>query len=373
MMSNPNSNLLNDTCVDVRPKAPAQPQPLPPGALELALPTSKLWECGRVLDFHFLRGTEQQKQAFRQAAAQWSQHANLLMRFDQPLQNAEFRVAFDNAGNWSYVGVDNLSIPSPQTTMNIQQVSSILHEVGHALGCVHEHSSPASAIQWNKPVVYQALAGPPNNWDKAKVDANVFERYAANRTQFSAFDPASVMLYFFPASWTLNGVGTNANNTLSSTDKSFINRCYPGCSVDFSKPTIASGACTVKLGPRVLFNQFFGNSWLMNQPNASFIEVAFTQPKKYAGKDIYRKAILKLVHLTSMAGSQVGNSSIDIVVNGQVIKKDYSPPSSNFIAEQWDITSLMKDGANLIRLNFKNAKTNYWIQKLHVDCDRILS
>ena len=72
--------------------------------------------------------------------------------------------------------------------MNIQQLSSILHEVGHAIGCVHEHSSPASTIKWNKPVVYQALAGPPNNWDKAKVDFNVFERYAENQTQFSAFD-----------------------------------------------------------------------------------------------------------------------------------------------------------------------------------------
>jgi hypothetical protein len=370
-MSNPNSNILNDTCVDVYPESPAK-APRVPGALELALPTSKLWECGRVLDFHFLRGTEDQKRAFRQSAAEWSKYANLLMRFDQPLQNAEFRVAFDNNGNWSYVGLDNLGITAPAVTMNIQQLSSILHEVGHAIGCVHEHSSPASTIKWNKPVVYQALAGPPNNWDKAKVDFNVFERYAENQTQFSAFDSGSVMLYFFPASWTLDGVGTNANKTLSNTDKAFIKRCYPGCTADFSKPEIATGACTVKTGPRVMFNQFFGNSWLMNQPNASFIEVAFNQPKQFAGKDIYRKAVLKLVHLTSMTGSQPGSSPIDIVVNGQVIKKDYSPASGNYISEQWEITNLMKDGANLIRLNFKNAKTNYWIQKLQVDCDRIL-
>lgn len=372
-MNTPNGNQLINTCVDMYPKTGVKSQPVPEGALELAIPTSKLWECGRVLDFHFLRGTEEQKSTFRSNAAQWSQHANLLMRFDQPIEIAEFRVAFDNVGNWSYVGLDNLGIASPQTTMNIQQLSSILHEVGHALGCIHEHSSPASTIQWNKPVVYQALGGPPNNWDKAKVDSNVFARYAANQTQFSAFDPASVMLYFFPASWTLNGVGTNANNALSSNDKAFINRCYPGCTVDFSKPVIATGACTVGLGPRVLFNQFYGNSWLMNQPNASFIEVKFNQPKKFAGKDIYRKATLKLVHLTSTAGSKPGSSPIDILVNGQVFKKDYSPPSGNYLAEQWDITSLMKDGANVIRLNFKSAKTNYWIQKLQVDCDRILT
>lgn len=372
-MTDSNSDLLNDTCIDVRPTTAARPQAIPPGALELALPTSTLWECGRVLDFHFLNGTEEQKRTFRLNAAQWSQYANLLMRFDQPIQNAEFRVAFTDDGNWSYVGIENLTITSPKPTMNIKQLSSILHEVGHALGCIHEHSSPASAIQWNKPVVYQALGGPPNNWDKATVDSNVFERYAADQTQFSAFDPASIMLYYFPASWTLNGVGTHANTTLSSTDKAFINRCYPGCTVDFSKAVIATGGCTVNLGPRVLFNQYYGNSWLMNQPNASFIEVKFNQPKRYGGNDIYSKATLKLVHLTSMTGASPGSSPIDIIVNGKAIKEDYSPPSSNYLNDQWDITTLMEDGDNVVQLNFKNAMTNYWIQKLQVDCDRILS
>ena len=30
------------------------------------------------------------------------------------------------------------------------------------------------------------------------------------------------MLYFFPASWTLNGIGTKANEVLSRLDKEFI-------------------------------------------------------------------------------------------------------------------------------------------------------
>lgn len=373
-MADSQSHLLEDTCIDVYPEVKSRVVEAPPeGALELALPTSKLWECGRVLDFHFLGGTEAQKESVRINAAQWIQYANLLMRFDQPIDSAEFRVAFDNVGNWSFVGTDNLLRPAPQATMNIQNLSSILHEVGHAIGCIHEHSSPASTIQWNKPVVYQALAGPPNNWDQNKVDHNVFEKYAATLTQFSAFDPASIMLYFFSASWTLNGVGTSNNNALSSTDKAFIKRCYPGCTVDFSKPQIATGNCTVTYGPRVLFNRNYGGSWLMNQPNASFIEVKFNQPKQYAGANIYKKATLKMVHLTSMAGSQPGSSPIDIIVNGQFIKKDYSPPSGNYLAEGWDITSYMKDGDNIVRLNFKSAKTNYWIQKLQVDCERILA
>ena len=375
-MTNINSqtpiDLLDGSCIDVLPEGRSVEAGAPAGALELALPTNKLWECGRVLDFHFLNGTDAQKATFRSDAAKWSAYANLVMRFDAAVENSEFRVSFGNQGNWSYVGTDNLGIPAGTTTMAIQNLSSIRHEVGHAIGCIHEHSSPASSIEWNKPVVYQVLGGSPNYWDQAKVDHNVFNKYAADQTQFSAFDPNSIMLYFFPASWTLNGVGTHENSALSDTDKAFINRCYPGCTVDFSKPQIATGGCTVKTGPRTFFNNYYGNSWIMNQPNDSFIEVSFNQPKQYNGNDIYRTAKLKMVHLTSMNGPKAGNSPVDIIVNGNVIKSNYSPPSGNYLFDEWDILQYMNNGANTVRINFKSAKTNYWIKKLQVDCARIL-
>ena len=294
------------------------------------------------------------------------------MKFDVSAEDSELRVFFGNIGNWSYVGKDNLGISITSKTMAIHNMSSILHEVGHALGCVHEHSSPASDIEWNKPVVYRALGGPPNNWDHAKVDHNVFYKYSKSTTQFSQFDPNSIMLYFFPASWTLNGVGTHSNKSLGSIDTSFINRCYPGCTADFSKSVIKKANCTVTTGPRTMFNQHYGNSWIMNQPNASYIDVAFNQPKQYGGKDIYSKATLKMVHLTSMNGPKSGNSPVDIIVNGTVIKKNYSPPSGNYLTDEFDISQYMKDGANVVRVNFKNASTNYWIHKLQVICDRIL-
>ncbi len=31
---------------------------------------------------------------------------------------------------------------------------TVIHEFGHALGCVHEHSSPAATIPWNRDAVY---------------------------------------------------------------------------------------------------------------------------------------------------------------------------------------------------------------------------
>src|SRR5689334_4570983 len=241
------TELLDGSCVEMTVDDTATSPP--DGTVFLPLPTNTLWECGRVLDFHFQNGTEAQLAQFRADAAEWTAYANLLMRFDASAADAEFRVMFGNAGNSSYVGTDNLLAAPGATTMRIQNLSSVRHEVGHAIGCVHEHSSPASEIQWNRPVVYQALAGPPNNWDRAKVDHNVFRKYAAESTQFSQFDPKSIMCYPFPASWTLDGTGTAVNNALSATDRSFINRCYPGFTADFSKPEVKTGNCTVTVGP----------------------------------------------------------------------------------------------------------------------------
>lgn len=72
----------------------------------------------------------------------------------------------------------------------------ILHEFGHALGCVHEHQSPLQDIVWNKEQVYTDLGGPPNNWSRDKVDSNMFKKYDFTVAQQRMFDLASIMLYY---------------------------------------------------------------------------------------------------------------------------------------------------------------------------------
>jgi len=87
-------------------------------------------------------------------------------------------------------------------------------------------------IRWNKRAVYDSLGGPPNNWPEAKVDQNMFTKYTLDKVQATPFDPKSVMLYFFPAAWTIDGQGTSFNPGLSDRDKEYIAFCYPKPALD---------------------------------------------------------------------------------------------------------------------------------------------
>jgi hypothetical protein len=103
----------------------------------------------------------------------------------------------------------------------------VLHEFGHALGCIHEHQNPAGGIKWNKNVVYAYYAGPPNFWSKEDVDHNLFEVYDENLTIYSQLDPASIMMYPIDRRFTLDGFEVGLNTQLSSVDKEFIEATYP--------------------------------------------------------------------------------------------------------------------------------------------------
>lgn len=192
---------------------------------------SKMWPNGSTLRVRFMGGTAAQKNLARQQALWWPQYANLTFDFnDAP--DAEIRVAFNaNDGAWSYVGTDCKGIPLNQPTMNLGFMTggTAAHEFGHAIGLGHEHMSPKGGIQWNEPKVIQDLSGPPNNWDEATIRHNVINKYSTNQIRGTEFDPDSIMLYFFPASWTLNGIATHANNVLSALDTSFIasSQAYP--------------------------------------------------------------------------------------------------------------------------------------------------
>ncbi|CAN5852540.1 hypothetical protein BH11PSE8_BH11PSE8_37180 [soil metagenome] len=194
------------------------------GRTRAIMPLGKLWMNGSTLRVRFLGGTPAQQAKAKEQALWWTQFANLHFDFGNAA-DAEIRISFDpNDGAWSYIGTDNRGIPSNQATMNLgfMDGGTAGHEFGHAIGLAHEHQNPAGGIEWNEAVVIKSLSGPPNNWDEATIRHNVLEKYRADQIQGTAFDPDSIMLYFFPGSWVKSGVGTQANDVLSAVDKGYV-------------------------------------------------------------------------------------------------------------------------------------------------------
>lgn len=94
----------------------------------------------------------------------------------------------------------------------------VLHEFGHALGCIHEHQNPTAGIRWNVEAVF-AYYQLHTDWDGAMVDANIFRTYDANSIQFTEFDPLSIMVYSIPRQFTLDGYEIRGSSVLSGMDK----------------------------------------------------------------------------------------------------------------------------------------------------------
>jgi hypothetical protein len=179
---------------------------------------------GSKLRARFLGGTAAQQAKAREQAKWWTDVANIGIEFGTA-NDAEIRISFDPSdGAWSYIGTDCRGIPTNEATMNLGFLDggTAAHEFGHAIGLAHEHQNPAGGIQWNEQVVIQEAAKSPNFWDEATTRHNILRRYSADQIKGTTFDPDSIMLYFFPASWTLNGIATHENDILSQLDKQFI-------------------------------------------------------------------------------------------------------------------------------------------------------
>ena len=188
------------------------------GRLRGVAPLGKTWMNGSTLRVRFMGGSAAQRAKVKEQAGWWQAVANLKFEFnDAP--DAEIRIGFD--------------------------ASTAAHEFGHAIGLAHEHQNPAGGIQWNEAVVIREMAGSPNFWDEQTTRHNILARYRADQVNSTKFDPASIMLYFFPAAWTTNGVGTEANEVLSAMDKQFIAgaKMYPGKgpTVDTATPPAHGG------------------------------------------------------------------------------------------------------------------------------------
>jgi len=200
------------------------------------LNTPRLWKTGQVLRVRFLDGEPSVRAKVEDLARTWEKHANIHLNFVNDPQ-AEIRVSFTHdPGSWSQVGKDALDVEGDGPTMNLGWIMpntpqiwyerTVLHEFGHALGCIHEHQNPAAGIPWDKPAVYRYYTT-QLGWTQEMVDTNLFHRYELDRSQYTQFDDKSIMLYPVSRQLTLDGFEVDWNDTLSETDKSFVGKIYP--------------------------------------------------------------------------------------------------------------------------------------------------
>ncbi len=202
-----------------------------------ALLGRKKWKNGKTLNVAFLDGAKAVQDRVMDRTKVWEEYANI--KFDRKAgQPAHVRVSFRPGGSWSHIGTDSLGVAAGQPSMNLGWLTAatpddevdrvVLHEFGHALGLIHEHQHPDAGIPWNKAAVYRYYAAPPNKWDKALVDTNIFKAYDRSWLQYSVFDAESIMLYAIPAKLLTDpGKAVDWNKKLSVLDQFFIAQRYP--------------------------------------------------------------------------------------------------------------------------------------------------
>ena len=201
-----------------------------------AVLTGKRWKPGRTLRVRHMNGDAAITAKVEHYVKEWERHANIVFSFIGA-GDADIRVRYDvDNRSWSRIGTDALVIPGHEETMHFGWLKPgtpeaefsrvILHEFGHALGMIHEHSQPNANIQWDKPVVYRYY-DQHFGWTKEDVDFNWFAKYSAEGTQFTAYDRASIMHYFIPKQFTIDQQEIPHNTTLSAMDRTFIATVYP--------------------------------------------------------------------------------------------------------------------------------------------------
>jgi serralysin len=195
------------------------------------------WQTTSTIKVRFLGGSKALQDRVAKVAKEWEAVANLHLQFVM-IAPTDIRIAFvQGNGSWSYLGTMCRSIPEPQPTMNYGWLTPesdeaevrrvVLHEFGHAIGLIHEHQNPDHAINWNKPAVQHDLGGPPNNWDLATIENNMFKRYTPSEVIGTEVDRDSIMMYPIPKSWTLDGFSAGMNGALSDRDRTLVKQVYP--------------------------------------------------------------------------------------------------------------------------------------------------
>jgi hypothetical protein len=248
------------------------------------------WKKQKVITVAFYQGSDDLFQLIEQTATEWTALGGQLSfsfkdaagRYRHWTPNdkspaANIRIAFDNTGYWSLLGVLAKNVDPGDPTMNFKGFpdqlqkyfrgqnaaewrtsyahTTILHEFGHAIGLSHEHFNPQCQKDLKMDTIIAYLMGPPNNWSKEQARFNMDAQYYAEILAQQAgplesklinsltTDQSSVMLYVFPVIYyasedksvckPIGDHGQTWPTTLSEGDKQFYLANYRNISSPF--------------------------------------------------------------------------------------------------------------------------------------------
>lgn len=256
-------------------------------ALQGVVSRSRIWPRATRVRIAFNGGSLAVRKLIANAAAEWERSTGLTLDFwtdssqtlfrewgaGDVVYQGDIRIGFErgeNGGYWSMVGmssVDPLQRRAGETSLNLEGFDVqpprewrqiVLHEFGHAMGFQHEHQSPFSTCEvefrWHdepgyvpttdsrlggafvqdvngrRPGIYRYLGGPPNNWKSDRVNFNLKRLAFDKDLATTAFDPASIMKYYFEPDMFVRGRASQCfsepNVGLSAQDRSVASAVY---------------------------------------------------------------------------------------------------------------------------------------------------